>query len=323
MTGRDDEDWEYRAARLLSHLGFDEARLRWRFLRLGRSLNRLRLNASNKAQHLGWRHQLCPSCGAVQGGDGGSCSRCDAKLPGRVQGMLTRAAHMTPASVSPAVLLILGFVLVYARMVQVEPAATFLGNFSSETLFLHGGHWPYSVREGEVWRLLTSVFVHAGLWHIAFNAVALWQIGPQLEEVFGRARTLFFFVATGLLASLASDLFLRGIGVGASGAVMGLIGVAAGFGHKDGTSIGRALRDRMLQWGLVCVVFGFFIGADNVAHVGGFVAGGAFGYLSPPSWQRRAGPSPRWATLGLLAGVLAVLSVLACLWPLSGPPPWR
>ena len=61
------------------------------------------------------------------------------------------------------------------------------------------------------------------------------------------------------------------------GAVMGLCGVAAGWGQREGTTAGREIRNMMLKWAAYTVLFGFFIGADNAAHAAGFVSGGVIG----------------------------------------------
>jgi rhomboid protease GluP len=65
---------------------------------------------------------------------------------------------------------------------------------------------------------------------------------------------------------------------------MGLIGVAAGWGQRDGTRMGLNIRDQMVKWLIYTVFFGFMIGADNAAHIGGFVSGALFGYFYKPRW---------------------------------------
>src|SRR6185295_9802622 len=94
-------------------------------------------------------------------------------------------------------------------------------------------------------------------------------------------------MVTGILAGWGSELWgLYGVGIGASGALMGLIGLAAGWGHREGTSMGRIIRDQMVKWGIYTIVFGFFIHADNVAHAAGFISGALLGLVSRPRWER-------------------------------------
>ncbi len=90
-----------------------------------------------------------------------------------------------------------------------------------------GGLYPPAIAiEGEYWRLLSPMFLHAGLLHIAFNGWVLWVFGSQVERTFGSARMLAIFLVTGFLASVASYVFGSPlvVGVGASGAIFGLAG---------------------------------------------------------------------------------------------------
>jgi len=66
---------------------------------------------------------------------------------------------------------------------------------------------------------------------------------------------------------------------------MGLIGVAAGWGQRDGTRMGLSIRDMMVKWLVYTVMFGFVVHADNAAHIGGFASGALFGYLYKPKWD--------------------------------------
>ena len=116
--------------------------------------------------------------------------------------------------------------------------------------------------------------------------VGPYMVGPALEQLYGRLRVVLFFMLTGVVASLASVLMLDyPVGIGASGAIMGLFGVVCGWGHRQGTTHGRELRNRMFRLVVIVTVFGFAMGqagisVDHVAHIAGFVLGGAIG-LAP------------------------------------------
>ena len=172
--------------------------------------------------------------------------------------------------------------------------------------------------EGEWWRLSTYIFLHAGLVHILFNLIALQQIGPQIEQVFGRGRMLFFFMLTGIAAGAGSELLgLRGVGIGASGALMGLIGLAAGWGQRDGTAMGKAVRNQMAMWGFYTMIFGYMIGADNAAHGSGFVSGALLGLLCKAQWERAGNRG--WDILfGLVGAAAAMGTVALVLFPPGG-----
>jgi len=128
------------------------------------------------------------------------------------------------------------------------------------------------------------------------------------------------FIITGTLANAGSEVMgLAGVGIGASGGVMGLIGAAAGYGQRLGTSGGRALRDDMLKWTAYTIVFGFWLGADNWAHAFGALLGAAFGYaVRPALWQR-----PRLVglrALGKLVGVAGAVGALAIIFTRTPAP---
>jgi membrane associated rhomboid family serine protease len=159
----------------------------------------------------------------------------------------------------------------------------------------------------EPWRLVTAIFLHAGLLHLGFNLLAIATIGPRIEALYGRPTMLTAFVVTGALASAGSDLMgLTGVGIGASGGVMGMIGAAAGHGQRVGTSGGRALRNDMLKWALYTIVFGFWLGADNWAHAFGILTGAVFGYAVPPRpWLR-----PRLAAVRVLVNLVGAAGAI-------------
>jgi hypothetical protein len=155
------------------------------------------------------------------------------------------------------------------------------------------------------------MFLHMGLWHVGFNVLALVQIGPEIEEIFGWERMLCFYLVSGLVANLGSlALGLSGVQAGASGAIMGLCGVAAGWGQRDGTTVGRHVRNEMLRWGAYTMVFGLFVHADHAAHAVGFASGAILGFASRPAWLRRQAPSVPTLLSGLTAAALAVTLVV-------------
>jgi len=108
-----------------------------------------------------------------------------------------------------------------------------------------GGHWVHGVADGAYWQLGTAVFSHVEVWHIAFNMLALYFLGPQLEMILGRARFLAVYLLSGLASSTAV-LWLAGEHsqtLGASGAIFGLMGALLVVGLKL-----RANVQQLLFW---------------------------------------------------------------------------
>lgn len=314
---RDDEDWVDRTTALAGKLGFNEIRVRWKLEGVRKRLAGVRFRATEQAGHVRYEHKICTSCGRLNAGDAEQCVRCEEPLGGHRWHMFQRLGLSLPFGLNLSALLGLAMIAVYGRLIWATDGEGIL-SFSVATLVHFGGNWtPAVLGFGELWRLGTSIFLHAGLWHLGFNLYALTIVGPTIEEVFGRGRMLLFFMVTGLVASLASTVAGGGVSIGASGALMGLIGLAAGWGHRDGTSIGREIRNRMVRWSLLVVVFGIFIGADNVAHVAGFLAGGVIGLAFPPEVLARSSrPTVIVVQYGLGAAA-AILSVVLCLLPPS------
>ena len=129
----------------------------------------------------------------------------------------------------------------------------------------------HGVADGAPWELLTAMFTHVEIWHLGFNMLVLYTLGPQLEAVLGRARYLAVYLVSGL-AGGALVLWagsVHGGTVGASGAIFGLMGallVLALRVHGDVRGI--------LTWIGINFVITFLFGFISwQAHVGGFVAG--------------------------------------------------
>lgn len=317
-----DRDWIESIAGLAGKLGFNPIQVRWKLERLRLKWQGARRQTRQQVDHIRYRHRVCPACGRVNDRADRTCSGCGESLMGRVWEVLQRTGLSLPEVLSVTSLLGVALVVIYARMVIAESPGGGLWSFRIETLFRFGGHWPPAVAAGEWWRLGTSIFLHAGIWHIAFNLLALSQIGPPIEDLFGRGRMLLFFALCGVVANLGSELWgLQGIAIGASGAIMGLCGLAAGWGQRDGTTIGKQVRNRMLKWGLYTLVFGAVIGADNAAHLAGFLCGGAIGLVVRPDTLRKS----RYTSVRILqtlvgAGFAVGMIILAATRPPSRLP---
>jgi len=163
------------------------------------------------------------------------------------------------------------------------------------------------VAEGAYWQLLTSAFTHLGLWHFAFNMLALWVLGPQLEQVLGRARFLLVY----FLAAFSASAFVYWLTatnvptIGASGAVYGLMGALLVVALKV-----RGDVSQLLMWiGLNFVITFLAPFISWQGHLGGFL-GGVVVALILVYAPRRA--RSHWQLAGLVAvGVLLLLAIVA------------
>jgi rhomboid protease GluP len=303
-------------------LGFNPVRVRWKLRAIVERMIIKSHQAGQSVRHVGYANKVCPGCGTVHAKDARVCTQCGARLDSRPIQLLRRIGIVTPRMVSMSTLLGALILLVYWVVFRDDPEGSFI-SFSIDALCRHGGLVPAYVLDGEWWRLGAAVFLHAGLMHLGFNIFALAQVGPQIEELFGRTRMVIFFMMTGVFANLVSIFWIHGVGIGASGAIMGLVGVAAGWGQRDGTSIGMQVRNGMLKWGLYTMIFGFFIGANNVAHAAGFLSGAALGYLVMPGHRRDAGVGPVSIALFIISVLMIAVSIAFVLFPaLAGIVPY-
>ncbi len=179
-------------------------------------------------------------------------------------------------------------------------------------VFAHG----YRPAQPEFLDLITCMFLHAGLLHLAGNMLFLWIFGDNIEHRLGRIGYLLAYLGTGMLSTLAFSLFAKNGQiplVGASGAISGVIGMYFVMFPRNRVKVFVALFPFFFDTVLLPVrwVLGFYIVADNLlpfligsdsnvafgAHLGGFVAGlglalagEALGWSWP--WQDR-GPAKR------------------------------
>lgn len=314
---RDERDWIERVVAVTSALGIKPVRVRWKLQRLQKGWNATRRRTEQRIQHVRYEHQVCRTCGAIQDRAIKRCERCGAAMGTRVGHVLERLGVFVPAKMSLSLALGAVLVVIHGRVTLDSPGSWW--SLPSEALIHFGSTLPAGMGGAEWWRPATSVFLHASLLHLAFNLFALASVGPLVEKAYGRAVMLALFLMTGALASLGSMQVGGGIGIGASGAIMGLVGVVAGHGQRQGTRAGHAERNAMLKWALYVFVFGYFMGADNVAHGIGLVAGLIVGFAVRPA----ALQAPRWRVAALALGMIGVLgtaaTVVAVMVPVSKP----
>src|SRR5262245_25846915 len=226
-------------------------------------------------------------------------------------------AHMAPPLVMPAFLIINVVVFVAMVVTGVSPLSP-----DADALHRWGGSYGPSITLGEWWRLLTAMFVHAGLMHLLFNMLALVNIGALVERMFGRVPFLVLYVLSGVGGSIASAyVHPLSVGVGASGAIFGLYGGLGGFLLRARKSlpsdIVAPLRNSAVAFVLFNGVYGFTQpNIDVIAHFGGL----ACGFLAGVALARAAEPSGarvRQALAVFVAGA-ALLALAATRLPAFG-----
>jgi rhomboid protease GluP len=171
-----------------------------------------------------------------------------------------------------------------------------------------------AVQAGQTWRLFTSMFLHAGWFHLAINMYGLYLLGQFTEEVFGPSRFLIIYLLGGLGGAISSTLVGQGaLSVGASGAIMGLLGaLIVTLILRRGSwpeAWRRAVLSNLLLLSALQIYIGFQVPMiDNAAHVGGMLGGAAATLIFAPGGLlgsgRRAAIVTRVCAVVLVAAVL-------------------
>jgi len=188
-----------------------------------------------------------------------------------------------------------------------------LGGISGAILYRMGASLPlyfYPNDLSQPWRLITAIFLHGSLLHIGFNMWVLMDLAPTIEELYGSARFLFVFIATGVCGYVLSAVTGHQ-SVGASGSLLGLVGLLLAL-TSGRQSIGmRMLRSQLLYWLVYIAVIGLLMpGIDNYAHIGGFVSGFVLGKIMADRQPADLTERRRANALGWTTGLAVAASFL-------------
>jgi len=278
------------------------------------------------------RPRLCPACGTLVGATATKCHECGASLTFSLAAASRSLSTLLPTE-SPATYVILGlnvllFGLSLVVTMRVSQTFNFLGGISPQVLSRLGARQPYSILQGEWWRLVMPIFLHSSLLHIAMNTWVLMDLGPKVEEVYGSARYLFLYIITGIASFIVSTAWVlfrysdlveavgeegarRGmfVGIGASGALMGLIGLLLALTARRGGAYMQMIRAQLLRWVAYILIFGFIVGGiDNAAHLGGLATGFLLGKVVADREPANSAERQRAYALGWLAGLVVAAS---------------
>jgi len=137
-----------------------------------------------------------------------------------------------------------------------------------------GANYRLGLQNGEVYRLITGMFLHGSIWHLICNMYSLYIIGKQAENYLGKTKFLIVYLISGIVGGLFSCALSTSYSVGASGAIFGLLGSLLYFGYYYRLYLGEALRHDIIPVILINLAVGLIIpGIDLASHIGGLVAG--------------------------------------------------
>jgi len=225
---------------------------------------------------------MCPHCRAFITTDDRVCPYCNEKVgaraidqrePGAILGGFIPHARYTTIII---LLINLGMYLATLALSSTagEGHALDILGAKNGILILRYHQW---------WRLVTAGFLHGGLTHILMNSWVLFDLGAQVEEVYGTNRMIVFYFVSTVGGFLASTLWSPLIpSVGASAGIFGLIGAMIALGVRHRSALGDHIRALYTRWAIYGLVFGLlpFFRIDNAAHLGGLAAGFCTGYVA-------------------------------------------
>lgn len=288
--------------------------VRWRY-----KLDRWRSQISGmfRSEPKQGRPKLCPACGTLIGSTATKCHQCGANVNFSFAAASKTLARWMPQT-SPVTYAVLTICCVmYALSLVITMKLTGgglggglmnLGAIATQVNYRLGASLPLPLNFSQPWRFITAIFLHGGLLHIGFNMWVLMDIGPMVEELYGSARYFFLFIVTGAFGYVVSSA-MGHLSVGASGSLLGLIGVllAATTGRKNPAA--QALRSALIRWLVYIAVLGFlFAGTDNAAHLGGLTSGYLLGRLLPDRTPAGVIEQRRANLLGWAAGIAVAAS---------------
>ena len=254
---------------------------------------------------------MCPSCRAFITTSDRTCPYCgvqvgpraiDRREPGEILGGLIPQAHFTTV-----LILVINFGY-FIGSLALSGSMSQLSNGALEALGIKFG--PLIFQEHEYWRLVTAGFMHGGWLHILMNSWVLYDLGAQVEQVYGTPRFLVLY-----FVGAVSGFYLSAVvnpltpSLGASAGIMGLIGAMIAFGVANRSALGRAVRSHYGRWVVYIIAFGLIPGfnVDNWAHIGGLASGFVIGYAAGTPAPSNSAREGMWR-------VLAAVCILLTAW---------
>jgi rhomboid protease GluP len=229
---------------------------------------------------------MCPHCRAFITANDKICPYCnmpvgpravDRRDAGPILGGLIPHAQFTTS-----IILLLNFGLYAATAMHSMRSGDggWMG-IDGQTLLAFGGKSRVAILYyGQWWRLLTAGFLHGGGMHILMNSWVLFDLGAQVEQIYGTRRLVVIYFVSTVFGFLASTFWSPALSVGASAGLFGLIGSMIALGVRHKSSLGAAIRGLYIRWAVYGLLIGLLPGIDNAAHIGGLAAGFACGYAA-------------------------------------------
>lgn len=148
------------------------------------------------------------------------------------------------------------------------------GQNINELLITYGAKENVLIMNGEYWRFISPIFLHANITHLLLNCYSLYAVGVIVEKIYGRTKFAVIYFIAGIFGSIASFMFSPNSGVGASGAIFGLLGAMLYIGVEKPALFKKHFGYNVIVTIFANLAYGFSrAGIDNFAHIGGLIGG--------------------------------------------------
>ncbi|HHB93533.1 MAG TPA: rhomboid family intramembrane serine protease [Campylobacterales bacterium] len=149
---------------------------------------------------------------------------------------------------------------------------------------------PSIIIDGELWRLVTAMFLHGGIEHIAMNMLSLWFVGRVMESWFDRVSYISIYFISGIAGGLISIyMHPTTVGIGASGAIFGIFGALSGMVIVHRRRMEEQFKAFMKEFGIILflnlVIGVVFESVDLSAHIAGLIVGMIGGAMVAKSYK--------------------------------------
>ena len=258
---------------------------------------------------------MCPHCRAFITNRDRVCPYCNETVGARAATLRDDSpigGFIPPHRFTTVLILLINFGFYAATVVASMKAGhqDAVMQVDGETLFAFGAKWPAAILAGEYWRLVTAGFLHGGLMHIGMNSWAMFNLGAQVDEIYGSSRWLVIYFVSNVFGFALSTLFSASLSIGASAGICGLIGAMIAVGMRHRNPIGDAIRGAYVRWAVMILIIGFLpmFHIDNAAHIGGLASGFGVAYIAGEPGRQGSATEGLWR----VAGLLSILITVAC-----------
>jgi len=258
---------------------------------------------------------MCPHCRAFITIKDRVCPYCNEKVgppaASRRDPSVLLGGFIPHARFNTILILTINFGLYLITTVYSMKAGGSAMDIDPQTLVDFGAKWSPAIAAGQWWRLVTAGFLHGGLLHILMNSWVLFDLGAQVEEIYGPSRMWVIYLVSSVCGFYVSALWNpRAPSIGASAALFGLIGAMIALGVRHRNPVGSAIRGMYIRWAIYGMLFSLLPGIDMAAHIGGIAGGFGLAWLTGTPEREGSVKERIWRAASWLCILIAVVSFL-------------